>query len=65
MKKSQANILLQPWRTPYGAPPFHQIQDADYLPAFEQAIASARVDIVRIREDKAEPTFWNTVAPLD
>ncbi|MDE7090281.1 MAG: M3 family peptidase, partial [Bacteroidales bacterium] len=65
MKKSQANILLQPWRTPYGAPPFHQIQDADYLPAFEQAIASARADIVRIREDKAEPTFWNTVAPLD
>lgn len=65
MKKPQTNVLLQAWRTPYGAPPFHQIHDADYLPAFEQAIAAARADLVRIRADKAEPTFWNTVAPLD
>ena len=65
MKKPQVNILLQAWRTPYGAPPFHQIHDADYLPAFEQAIASARADIERIKADKAEPTFENTVAALD
>ena len=65
MKKPQVNILLQAWRTPYGTPPFHQIHDADYLPAFEQAIASARADIERIKADKAEPTFENTVAALD
>ncbi len=65
MKKSQANSLLQPWRTPYGAPPFHLFNDADYLPAFEQAIALARADIARIKADTAKPTFFNTVAPLD
>ncbi len=59
------NILLQDWQTPYGAPPFHRIKEADYLPAFEAALAEARADIARIKSDPADPTFENTVVALD
>lgn len=64
-QKDTDNVLLQAWRTPYGAPPFDLIKEADYLPAFAAALEEARADIERIKSDPDEATFENTVVALD
>jgi hypothetical protein len=30
------NVLLEPWDTPFGLPPFSRIEDKDFGPAFDQ-----------------------------
>ena len=39
------NPLLQTWDTPYGVPPFAEIEDEDYLPAIDVAIAELEAEI--------------------
>ena len=39
------NPLLQTWDTPYGIPPFEQVADEHYLPAFEEAMKQHRAEI--------------------
>ena len=55
------NPLLQESTLPFGAPDFSKIQPADYLPAFEAAIAEKREDIKKIVENTAPATFENTI----
>lgn len=59
------NTLLQTWDTPYGAPPFSEISDDEYLPAVETAIAELEAEIDAIANNEAEPTFENTIVALD
>ena len=59
------NTLLQTWDTPYGAPPFSEISDDEYLPAVEVAIAELEAEIDAIANNEAEPTFENTIVALD
>jgi peptidyl-dipeptidase Dcp len=59
------DILLKPFETPFQTPPFDKIKDEDYLPAFKEAIQSAKEEINEIIEDKAEPTFENTLERLE
>jgi len=47
----------------YGLPPFDRIQNADYLPAFEQAMRAQRTEVQQIAQDPAEPDFQNTWSP--
>jgi peptidyl-dipeptidase Dcp len=58
------NPFMQPWKTPYGAPPFSEIKVGDYLPAFQEGIDANRLEIEAIAKSKAKPTFANTLAPL-
>jgi peptidyl-dipeptidase Dcp len=44
------NVLLQPWDTPFGLPPFAQVRDEDFGPAFNEALARARANIAAIAE---------------
>ena len=59
------NPLLQDWDTPYGVPPFAEIEDEDYLPAVEVAIAELEAEINAIANNPEEPTFENTIVALD
>ena len=60
----EKNPLLKPWATPYGAPPFQEIVEGHYLPAFKEAIARHLGEIAAITKSKAKPTFANTLIPL-
>lgn len=60
-----ANPLLQPWDTPYGLPPFEQVQAQHFAPAFEQALAQHRAEIDAIATQAEAPSFDNTLAALD
>ncbi len=44
------NVLLQAWDTPFGLPPFAQVRDEDFGPAFDEALARARANIAAIAE---------------
>ncbi len=55
------NPFLTEWETPYGVPPFSEIENADYMPAIEKGILELREEIEAITENPAPPTFENTV----
>ncbi|MEM8632065.1 MAG: M3 family metallopeptidase [Pseudomonadota bacterium] len=59
------NPLLQTWTTPFALPPFAEITDADFEPAFEAAIAEARANIEAIAATPEAPTFTNTIEALE
>lgn len=59
------NPLLAEWTTPFAAPPFDQIADEHFAPAFDQAIAQWEAELKAIAEDPAAPTFANTIEALD
>jgi peptidyl-dipeptidase Dcp len=44
------NVLLEPWDTPFGLPPFARIRDEDFGPAFDEALARARAAVAAIAE---------------
>lgn len=59
------NPLLACWDTPFGLPPFAQISDADFAPAFDAALVEARANIAAIAGNAATPTFANTIEALE
>lgn len=60
-----ANPLLMEWKTPFGVPPFEQIQEGHFLPAFQEAIAKTRQEVEAIAQDARPATFANTIETLD
>jgi peptidyl-dipeptidase Dcp len=58
------NILSQKFNTKHDTAPFSQINNEDYLPAFQEGIASAKAEIDAIVNNTAEPDFENTIAAL-
>jgi len=59
------NVLLEPWNGAFGLPPFAQIKDADFGPAFEAGLAEARAAIAAIAANPEGPDFANTIAALE
>ena len=59
------NPLLSEWDTPFGVPPFDQITDEHYLPAFRTAIAEHKDEIQAILNNSDAPTFENTIEALE
>ncbi|TMV92048.1 M3 family metallopeptidase [Thioclava sp. BHET1] len=59
------NPLLAHWTGPYQLPPFAQITDADFAPAFEAALTEARANIAAIAEDSQAPSFANTIEAME
>ncbi len=59
------NPLLSESGLPFGAPAFDKIQDAHYMPAFQQAIAEGKAEVDAIVANPEAPTFENTVEALE
>ena len=62
---SRGNPLLAEWDTPFGVPPFDQIQAEDYLPALRESMARHTAEIEAITGDPEPPTFANTIEALE
>ena len=62
---SSANPFFSEYTTPYGVPPFDQIQVAHYKPAFERAMEEHKNEIDAIINNPEAPTFENTIVALD
>lgn len=59
------NPLLAPWTAPFGLPPFAELKDDDFAPAFDQGLAEARAAIAAIADQAEAPTYANTIAALE
>jgi peptidyl-dipeptidase Dcp len=59
------NPFFKTWETPFGVPPFEQIRNDHYLPAFEKGMAKHMEEIRAIKDAKESPTFANTLMALD
>jgi peptidyl-dipeptidase Dcp len=59
------NPLFAPSPLPYGLPPFADIEDAHFLPAFERGMADQLAEVEAIAADADPPTFDNTIAALE
>ncbi len=59
------SAFLRPSTLPYEMPPFDQITDQSYRPAFEAGMAEQRAQIAAIASDAAGPTFENTIVALE
>ena len=59
------NPLLADWTGPYKLPPFTEISDADFAPAFDAALTEARANIAAIADSPDAPTFANTIEAME
>ena len=59
------NALLTQWDTEFGLPPFAQISDADFGPAFDAALTQARANIAAIAGATEAPSFANTIEAME
>ncbi|WP_438381413.1 M3 family metallopeptidase [Asaia sp. BMEF1] len=60
-----SNPLFQASPLPYQAPPFDKIKDSDYVPAFEKGMADQLKEMQAIANNKAAPTFDNTIVAME
>ncbi len=59
------NPLLADWQTEFRLPPFQDIRDADFAPAFDAALQAGRAAYAAIAENPEPPTFANTIAAME
>ncbi len=62
---NRTNPFLTEWDTPYGIPPFEQIQPSDFIPAVRAGIEQQNAEIDAIIANPDNPTFENTIVPLE
>jgi peptidyl-dipeptidase Dcp len=61
----ERNPLLEPWRAPYGLPPFEAVRAEHFVPAFELAMHEQRLEIDAIAALDARAGFEDTIAAFD
>src|SRR5436305_501694 len=60
-----SNPLAKPSTLPFETPDFSRIKDSDYLPALLAGMAQQKAEVTAIANQKAAPTFDNTVAAME
>ena len=59
------NPFFQEWNTPFEVPPFLDIKDEHYMPAYEQGMKENLDEIDAIVNNPEAPTFANTIEQLE
>jgi len=59
------NPFFEPSTLPFGMPPFADIEDEHYSPAFDEGMVQQLAEIEAITTQPDAPTFENTVIPLE
>lgn len=59
------NPFFQEWNTAYEVPPFLDIKDEHYMPAYEQGMKENLEEIDAIVNNSEAPTFANTIEELE
>jgi len=63
--KSTVNPFFAPSTLPLHYPRFDKIHDSDFAPAFDRGMAEQLKEVAAIANNKAKPTFDNTIIPLE
>lgn len=59
------NPLLKPWSGDFAIAPFDRIEDADFAPAIDAALAQARAEVAEISANPEPASFANTIAAFE
>ena len=59
------NPFMEDWDTPYGVPPFAEIEDGHYMPATLKGVLELRADIAVVTNNPEAPTFENTILAME
>ncbi|MEL7486268.1 MAG: M3 family metallopeptidase, partial [Pseudomonadota bacterium] len=59
------NPFMVSWNTPFGTPPFSEINDEHYMPAIKAGLLELREEIDAIVTSADAPTFENTIVAFD
>jgi peptidyl-dipeptidase Dcp len=59
------NPFLTEWTAPFGAPPFGEIKEAHFMPAYQEGMARQKTEIEAITASAEPPTFANTVEAVE
>lgn len=62
---SEVNPFFTAWTTPFEAPPFDQIKDEHFMPAFLEGMAQQKKEVETIASSAEPATFANTVEALE
>jgi len=62
---SDVNPFFAAYGTPFNVQPFDRIEEAHFVPAFEEGMTRQNGEIAAIVDNPEAPTFDNTVAALD
>ena len=60
-----SNPFLSEWDGPFQMPPFDQIKDSDFGPAFDEAFRQSRANVNAVADNPEAPTFSNTIEALE
>jgi peptidyl-dipeptidase Dcp len=60
-----ANIFAAPSPLAYNAPQFDKIKDGDYLPGFTEGMRQQKAEMDAIANNKAAPSFENTIVAME
>jgi peptidyl-dipeptidase Dcp len=59
------NPFFREWETPFQVPPFEQIKNEHFQPAFEKGMAEQQAEIEAIINNSEAPAFENTIVAFD
>ena len=59
------NPFFNDWDTPFQVPPFDQIEETHYMPAFLEGLDRENIEIDKIINNAASPTFENTIEAFE
>jgi peptidyl-dipeptidase Dcp len=62
---AEVNPFFTEWTAPFGTPPFPEIKEAHYMPAFEEGMAKQKREVEDIAASAEAPTFANTIEALE
>jgi peptidyl-dipeptidase Dcp len=65
MAEPGPNPFFVEWDTPFGVPPFGDIEEAHYMPAFKEGMKQEKEEIQAIVDNAEPPTFQNTIEALE
>ncbi|MFZ0456320.1 MAG: M3 family metallopeptidase [Ignavibacteriaceae bacterium] len=65
IENNNENPFLKEYETPFGVPPFDDIKEEYYLPAFKEGIKENQKEINAIIRNSEDPAFNNTIEALE
>jgi peptidyl-dipeptidase Dcp len=63
--QKEQNPFFSEYQTPFQTPPFEQIKEAHFLPAFQEGMRQQQAEVEAIVNNSESPTFTNTVETLE
>ncbi|TAL36987.1 MAG: M3 family peptidase [Alphaproteobacteria bacterium] len=63
--RTDSNPLLNPPDLPFGAPPLDKVKTEHFLPAIKVAMEEAKQQVADIKNNRAKPSFANTIEALE